>query len=168
LFADITENLSTILNSSSDERLIDMIIQACNVKAAIVVADEREAGLRRILNFGHTIGHAIELAAGMGTLRHGEAIAFGMLGAGLISCEVGGLPEADFYSLENAISYLPLPQLMNLPAADIYKYLQRDKKISEGNLHFVLLAEIGRAVVSSTVGTNLLQQTITELLRRYA
>ena len=168
LFADIAENLSTILDSSCDEHLIDMIIRACNIKADIVVADERESGLRRILNFGHTIGHAIESAAGTGTFRHGEAIAFGMLGAGLISHEVGRLPEADFYSLENAISYLPLPQLSNLSAADINNYLQRDKKISAGNLHFILLAELGRAVVSTVVGTNLLQQTITELLRRYA
>ena len=91
-----------------------------------------------------------------------------MLGAGLISCATAGLPEDDFQALEKAISLLPLPQLDNMPPAHIYEYMQRDKKMAAGDLHFVLLSEIGQPVVSTEIGANVLQRTIAELLRRYA
>ncbi|MFC1482075.1 3-dehydroquinate synthase [Candidatus Neomarinimicrobiota bacterium] len=168
LFEEISISLPKILDRSCDELLIDMIIRSCSIKADIVAADERESGHRRILNFGHTIGHALESAAGMGTVRHGEAVAIGMLGAGLISCETAGLPEGDFQTLEKAISLLPLPQLDNMSPADVYEYVQRDKKIAAGDLHFILLSEIGQSVVSTAIGANVLQRTIAELLRRYA
>ncbi len=168
LFEDIAANLTTIIERTSNKLLIDMIMRACRIKANDVIADERESGVRRILNFGHTIGHAIEAAAGMGRVKHGEAVAMGMVGAGLISRELGGLAAEDFTALERTVGALPLPRLGNLDSATIINYLRRDKKMTAGNLHFVLLKKFGQAEVSLAVNANLLERTIVELLGRYA
>lgn len=168
LFNTGTNNLATILDRSSEELLIDLIIKSCTIKSEIVAADEREAGRRRLLNFGHTIGHAIESAAGAGVVRHGEAVAIGMLGAGLISREIAGLGDEDFQALETAITALPLPRLGTLSATSVNDYLRHDKKITGNYLHFILLAEIGRAVESTAVEPALIDDTIKELLTRYA
>ena len=124
----------------------------------IVAEDEREGNKRRILNFGHTIGHALETHFGFNTLRHGEAIAYGMLAAGKLSNEDYSstsspirLKIEDLKSLEQSIRKLPIPKLPEFDPNDILKIMQNDKKVKDGKLHFVLLEEIGKAIIVDDV-----------------
>ena len=129
------------------------IKRGVEIKARIVEADEREtSGLRAILNFGHTLGHAIEAAAGFGGLLHGEAVAIGMVGEAYLSVKRAGLPMADAVALASALEAHNLPVVLGgLPIDIIKEHLMRDKKFSNGRMRFVLLTRIGDAVVSDAV-----------------
>ena len=123
-----------------------LVHRAAALKAAIVADDEREAGRRAILNFGHTFGHAIEKAAGYGTFTHGEAVALGMHAALELSRMLR--PEADFGAAEALVARLPAPPgLRALPTDDLLAAMAADKKRSAGGLRFVVLDEIGGARV---------------------
>ena len=127
------------------------IAKSCAIKAEIVSQDEREGGLRRILNFGHTIGHAIEAHLGYGTIRHGEAVAYGMICAGLISNKIGLMSDGDQFVLKESISKLPLPALPQLNYDLILSLIRNDKKIVSGRLHFVVLNGLGCATISDEI-----------------
>ena len=118
----------------------------------VVVVDECEGGKRRILNFGHTVGHALETHFGFDILRHGEAVAYGMQAAGKLSNEDGRLKIEDFELLQTTIKKLPLPQLPKFDAENIIKIMQTDKKIKDGEINFVLLEEIGKTVIVDCIG----------------
>ena len=151
LFNLVTENIDSLLKLESSELVAEVIGKCAQLKADIVAEDEREGNKRRILNFGHTIGHALETHFGFNTLRHGEAIAYGMLAAGKLSIEDGRMKNEDFELLEEIIGKLPLPVLPEFDPNDILKIMQNDKKMKDGKLHFVLLEEIGRAVIVDDV-----------------
>lgn len=134
--------------------LVDLIQRNVAIKARIVEADEHEiTGERALLNFGHTIGHAIEASAGYGQLLHGEAIALGMLAAASLSAQLAGLPPLGRAKIANLIKLFHLP--MRLPEGmtteTILEYMKHDKKFSEGNIRFVLLSGLGSAFVSKDV-----------------
>jgi 3-dehydroquinate synthetase len=134
--------------------LVALVARNVAIKAAIVAADEHEtAGLRALLNFGHTIGHGIEASAGYGQLLHGEAISLGIVAALRISEEVAGL---DAGASEKVIALLRRYELpLRLPAsittADVMAKLSRDKKFMAGAVRFVVLRALGDAVVSRDV-----------------
>ena len=134
--------------------LVALVARNVAIKAAIVAADEHEtAGLRALLNFGHTIGHGIEASAGYGQLLHGEAISLGIVAALRISEEVAGL---DAGASEKVIALLRRYELpLRLPAsittADVMAKLSRDKKFMAGAVRFVVLRGLGDAVVSRDV-----------------
>ena len=158
LFDLVTENIDSILKLESSELVAEVIGKCAQLKADIVSEDEREGNKRRILNFGHTIGHALETHFGFNTLRHGEAIAYGMLAAGKLSNEDYGstssptrLKIEDLKSLEQSIRKLPIPKLPEFDPNDILKIMQNDKKMKGGKLYFVLLEEIGKAVIVDDV-----------------
>lgn len=136
------------------EALVALVARNVAIKAAIVAADEHEtAGLRALLNFGHTIGHGIEASAGYGQLLHGEAISLGIVAALRISEEVAGL---DAGASEKVIALLRRYELpLRLPAsittADVMAKLSRDKKFMAGAVRFVVLRALGDAVVSRDV-----------------
>jgi 3-dehydroquinate synthase len=132
--------------------LLHAIFESCRIKAGIVVADEREAGERALLNFGHTFGHAIETAAGYGAWLHGEAVATGMILAAKLSERATGLPAADRARLEalTVRARLPVaPPPLTLPRWR--ELIARDKKVEDGAVRFILLAALGNAVVTSDV-----------------
>lgn len=134
--------------------LVALVARNVAIKAAIVAADEHEtAGLRALLNFGHTIGHGIEASAGYGQLLHGEAISLGIVAALRISEDVAGL---DAGATEKVIALLRRYELpLRLPAsittADVMAKLSRDKKFMAGAVRFVVLRALGDAVVSRDV-----------------
>ena len=128
LFARLERELSKLLNYDPTTTTA-VIARCCQIKAAVVGQDEKEAGLRAILNFGHTIGHALETYFGFETIRHGEAIAYGMIAAGKLSIEYSKLKKHSFDSLRNTIQKLPLPQLPEYDSDKILKIIQNDKKI---------------------------------------
>ena len=121
-----------------------LIETSVRIKAAVVRADEREGGLRRILNFGHTLGHALEAETGYSLLLHGEAIAFGMVAAARLSELRGRLGSADRARIERVVlSYASLPGLGDLDAARIADRISGDKKAVGGKARFVLADGIG-------------------------
>lgn len=130
-------------------------------KLRIVAQDEREKGPRELLNFGHTLGHALEAAAGLGRLRHGEAVIWGMRAALRLSVSHAGLPRAEFDEADGFLAGVPLP----LPRVDLRKLMaaaRRDKKAREGRLRFVLLRRLGRPVVLE-VGEDAILSVVREL-----
>ena len=151
IFDLISSNLEDLLKLANPELLTKVIARCAKLKADVVAEDEREGGKRRILNFGHTIGHALETNFGFDTLRHGEAIAYGMLAAGKLSIEDGRMKNEDFELLEEIIGKLPLPILPEFDPNDILQIMQRDKKVRDRKIHFVLLEELGKAVIVDDV-----------------
>ena len=124
--------------------LLPVISESCAIKGRIVEADERESGLRRTLNFGHTIGHALEAVTKYRRFRHGEAVAYGMLVAGAIAGARGMMPAGDFDALKGIVAKMgPLPAITDLSIAETIEATERDKKVIDGRLHFVLPGAIG-------------------------
>ena len=124
--------------------LTPIIAESCQIKASVVAQDEKESGIRRILNFGHTAGHAIEAVTKYKRFRHGEAVAYGMLVAAQLSVTRGALAEMDRKALMDLIASLgPLPPISDLSAAQMLEAIRHDKKVAAGKLHFVLPTAIG-------------------------
>ena len=121
-----------------------IIAESCRIKASVVSQDEKESGIRRILNFGHTAGHAIEAVTKYKRFRHGEAVAYGMLVAAQLGATRGALAETDRKALADLISSLgPLPPISDLSAGQMIEAIRHDKKVVAGTLHFVLPTAIG-------------------------
>jgi 3-dehydroquinate synthase len=135
------------------------------MKAEVVGLDERESGLRMVLNFGHTLGHAIESVTGYKKLLHGEAIAYGMLAALQISRSRGLLPEKDTLRSEQLIrAYGPLPRFRAY-IPDLLDAASHDKKNKSGTRRFVLTQGIGRAIIVENVTDAELTSALTPVLR---
>jgi 3-dehydroquinate synthase len=148
LFERLQHELPDAASPTRTAEVTPIVAECCRIKAAIVSEDEREAGRRRILNFGHTVGHAIETLTGYRRFKHGEAVGWGMLAAGLLAADRRLLARADFAALRALIMQLgPLPSVADLPAAQVIDAMRRDKKVSGGRLHFVLPRGIGNADV---------------------
>ena len=142
-----------------------MIARSCEIKANVVRQDEREGGLRRILNFGHTIAHAIEKETGYTRYRHGEAVAIGMIGAARISTAMGLLPAETCARIEQLIEAMGLPCSVEGASPDaMYDDLFHDKKTVGGRIHWVLAEEIGRVCVRSDVSEEIVRRAIKGLL----
>jgi len=137
--------------SGDPELLEEAILRACRVKAEVVSRDEREAGHRRILNFGHTLGHALEAATEYRHFLHGEAVAWGMLGAIWLSWKRGLLNDGERGRIEALLSRLPKPPIPEIPTERFREHLRRDKKIVAGTLHYVYLSRIGEAVLEEGI-----------------
>jgi 3-dehydroquinate synthase len=132
--------------------VMDMIAQSVEIKAAVVSADERESDLRRILNFGHTIGHALEAETAYSRFLHGEAVSFGMRAATRLACLTGCLAaETEAEILAAVTLYGPIPSLAGITAGSLVGRLGQDKKTVKGTVHFVLPVKIGDVKVVSGV-----------------
>lgn len=132
----------------------DLIARNVRIKAAVVIEDEQErSGTRALLNFGHTIGHAIESSAGYGQLLHGEAISMGLVAAIHLSKKLVGMSEEDAQALIDLLKTFNLPLSLNqdLSDEDILTAMRRDKKFDAGEIRFVLTRAIGDAFVSKDV-----------------
>jgi 3-dehydroquinate synthase len=134
------------------EVLVPAIVESCRIKADVVSKDERESGLRRILNYGHTIGHALEAVTKYRRFRHGEAIAYGMVAAADLACARGALAERERQAIAQLITQLgPLPSVADLSIPEVLQAVRRDKKVVHGTLHFVIAIEIGATMTVDDV-----------------
>jgi len=135
---------------------------SCRSKAAIVAEDERESGVRALLNLGHTFGHAIETGAGYGVWLHGEAVGAGMLMAADLSMRQGWISSQDVQRVENLIdkALLPTRAPANMDYDTFMSIMAVDKKVRAGKINLVLLRAIGDAFVTSGFDPDLLRQTI--------
>ncbi len=136
------------------------IYTSCKIKAEIVSKDENEHGIRKILNFGHTIGHALESYLGYGKIRHGEAVAFGMKSSGYISGKLGSISKNDLLILINMIDNLPLPELPHINPNHLLPFIKNDKKTEKGKLNFVILDNLGNAKTTTKVDEDLIIESL--------
>lgn len=144
----LERHLDEILTQQGDV-LTDIIGRCCRIKAQVVSADEHEQGLRRILNFGHTVGHALESTTGYRALRHGEAVGLGMRAALALGVARGVTPASLAERASTLIARLgPLPSVAGVTLGDATDAVSRDKKVVHGRLHFVLVDGTGATTVS--------------------
>ena len=161
---DLFEKISTWLDNTSSFPFEKAIIDAVKIKSEIVSKDEKEKGLRIILNFGHTIGHAIESYYGYERIKHGEAVAFGMKCAGFISNRKRLLSLEAKNKLFRILEKLTLPNISDIDKKEIIKKIKSDKKSKKGKVKFVLLSDIGKTKIVSSVPQNLIEDSL-EILR---
>ena len=162
-FEWIERNVNALL-ARDPQALAYAIEQSCRNKAILVSADEREAGARTLLNFGHTFGHAIETGLGYGKWLHGEAVAAGMCMAAHLSVKLGWLAQADCDRAQSLLAQLKLP--IGAPAAlsghRMLELMGVDKKVRAGRLRLILLRAIGRSVLSDDFDSEALAATLHE------
>ncbi len=147
----IEENLSRI-QALDPEFLTPLIARCCQIKSDVVAADEREGGLRRILNYGHTVGHALEAVTAYRRLKHGEAVGYGMKCAAMIAAAISILPKSEaeiICRLTDAISRRP--SIGDLDVGDVIAAMRHDKKVVHGRLPFILPTSLGEVVVRDDV-----------------
>jgi len=137
----------------------------CAIKAAIVAADEKEAGLRAILNFGHTVGHAVESLTNYTLYKHGEAVAIGMVAAGRLAVRMGFFEPSQQERLERLLeqSDLPVRIPLRVETEDIIERMRKDKKVRHERVRFVLPEAIGRVRMESDFSLTLLRQVVDEM-----
>lgn len=135
--------------TARDKKTLEHVVAAaCRIKAAVVASDERESGLRAVLNFGHTIGHAVETLSGYGTVKHGEAVAIGMAQAARLSCQRNLSTAAELEKIENLIRSFGLKT--DLPPFDLEDYeniISHDKKKRDDGVNFIFNRGIGDFVI---------------------
>lgn len=159
LFDFLDDNVDTdrVLNAAVLEKII---LENIRIKAEVVEKDEKESGLRAILNFGHTVGHAVESVSGF-RLKHGQAVAIGMVAEAKISSRMGLLDEGDVVSLERVIKKAGLPVKMpELSVPEVMQVMRHDKKVSQEKIRFVLLKSIGNAFVTDEVSPSLVEEVL--------
>jgi 3-dehydroquinate synthase len=130
------------------------VATACRIKAEVVEKDEREGGMRRLLNLGHTLGHALEAVTRYRRFTHGEAVGWGLVGAGWIARHRGLLRESAWQAIASAVDHIgPRPGVSDLPETKVIEALGRDKKVRAGRTVLLLPTAIGRVVVRDDVTT---------------
>jgi 3-dehydroquinate synthase len=143
------------------------IASASRIKAEIVEKDEREGGLRRVLNLGHTLGHALEAVTHYRRFTHGEAVGWGLLGVATIALGRGLLTDKAFEAVANAVDHIgPRPPVSDLPAAGIQEAVSRDKKARAGKVPFILPFGIGRVVTRDDVRPAEVRRALREMAAR--
>lgn len=159
-FFDFLETNMGLVKSINEAVVTDMVAQNVKIKADVVSKDERETGLREILNYGHTIGHAVESVSQF-ALKHGEAVAIGMTAAAKIASRMGVLDPAETSRLEDLITRAGLPsRLPDVSKDAVLNALKHDKKVREGKVRFVLLRSLGHAFVSDDVPPELIEEVL--------
>ena len=144
------------------EALAEAVYRSCRNKAEVVAADEREGGLRALLNLGHTFGHAIETGTGYSAWLHGEAVAVGMVMAAEASHRLGLLPGEALTRIRTLLDRtgLPVAGPEDLPAEAYLEHMGLDKKVAGGRIRYVLLEDIGRAFVTDEVPEEVVRAAI--------
>ncbi|ELR99415.1 3-dehydroquinate synthase [Gloeocapsa sp. PCC 73106] len=163
LFSQLEASAQLSQMSALTPELLETIIsRSCQAKVDVVSQDEKEAGLRAILNYGHTIGHALESLTGYNSLNHGEAVAIGMVMAGEIAVKLQLWSSGESQRQHSLILKAGLPTQMreNLAPEDILTCLQSDKKVKDGRIRFVLPKAIGEAIISDQVSSALIREIL--------
>ncbi|TCK04757.1 3-dehydroquinate synthase [Marinobacterium mangrovicola] len=162
-FFDWLEANMDSLRQRDQAALTQAIHRSCEIKAEVVAQDERESGIRALLNLGHTFGHAIETSQGYGAWLHGEAVGTGMLMAADLSARMGWLCRDDVARIRDLLiaAGLPVVAPKSMTPEEFIRLMAVDKKVLDGRLRLVLMRSIGEAVVTDEVDPVLLNQTLT-------
>ena len=161
-YAWLQQNIADLMSRKPDA-LAYAIARSCQDKADVVAQDETEAGIRAILNLGHTFGHAIEAHQGYGSWLHGEAVGAGMMMAADLGYRMGDLTAQDVNGLRELLiqSALPVAGPDDMSTEDYTSRMQVDKKVLDGRIRLVLLKQIGEAFITSDIAKDLLTETLT-------
>ena len=164
---DLFEERRDAIRSLDPEQATAIIRRSVSIKGSVVSRDEKETlGLRALLNYGHTIGHALEAATGYSALLHGEAVSIGMMGAGYIGNELGMLSDAELHRQRSILERYGLPLAYpGLDADAVTEAMKSDKKTQDRDIHWVLLDGIGKAVTRTDVPPDLVSETLAWLAR---
>ena len=160
--ADSLNSFETI----NQDLLNTIIIRSCQAKADVVSQDEKESGLRAILNYGHTIGHGIESLTNYELIVHGEGVAMGMVAAGNIAVALNMWTKADANRQNKLITKTGLPTQipLELNPDNIINILSNDKKVKDGKVRFILPQKIGKVIITDQVSQEILKQVLNQLL----
>jgi 3-dehydroquinate synthase len=162
LFENLERDTPHLLRCDAD-KLPEVIARCCEIKADVVGKDETESGLRAILNFGHTIGHAIEAVSGYGKFLHGEAIAIGQVAAAKLSSSLLGLSKSEVTRIEKLFGAVGLPTHVRLSSVQkkrLLSAMQLDKKVRGGEIKFVLAQRIGKVLWGQKVPLDLIENVL--------
>lgn len=164
LFNLVEENLEEIV--ALDLELVqEIVMHCCQIKAGIVAEDEKETGPRMVLNFGHTIGHALEAEMGYKKISHGEAVLMGMLVESKIALGLKILNKDDFLRIEGLIAKFNLSgKFKNIDLKRLFEFIKSDKKSSSGHTKFVLPRKIGEVEIVDEVEEDLIRMSLTSVL----
>ncbi len=168
LFARLEHDLPRLLRREP-KTLAAVVARCCEIKADVVGQDETESGLRAILNFGHTIGHALEAISSYGTYLHGEAISLGQIAATGISARTLGLPAREANRIRLLFHGAGLPTRLKLTTAQrrkLFQAMRLDKKVSGGEIRFVLARRIGRVEWGQRVSDRLIHEALDAIENR--
>lgn len=157
------DRLKTVFGSSWD-LLHEIIVRAVRIKQEIVAEDETEEDLRRLLNFGHTFGHALETLLGYRKILHGEAVILGMRIAATLSQGLELLSLQDGERIKRFLKLLQVPELKRISAKQIYNQIGRDKKKRGGKIHYVLLEQIGKAAIRSDIDRRAVMRSMSSVI----
>ncbi|MDO4441933.1 MAG: 3-dehydroquinate synthase [Moraxella sp.] len=163
-FLNWLEEHADAINARDGQILTQMVNRCCKFKADVVAADERESGLRALLNFGHTFGHVIETHQGYGVWLHGEAVSAGMMQALAMSCEMGLVERASVSRVARLLDKFHLP--IKPPAIEVATALDlmgHDKKVQAGKMRLVLLDGIGKGFVTADFDAQKLTKVLTSI-----
>ncbi len=159
-------NNKTKIEALDAELMSEIVKKNCEIKVSVVAADEREKGLRRILNYGHNIGHALEAVTNYRRLKHGEAIGYGMKAEANLAEKIGVLSAIDRQEICAVIdSFGKLPGINDLNVSEIIAAMAHDKKASQGKLPFILPTKIGDVMIRDDVDAKAIRACIKELVK---
>jgi len=160
-FSFVDRNLSGIL-SKKGSVLAHLVGECCRMKARIVSQDEREENLRAILNFGHTVGHALEHAGSYRSLKHGEAILLGMIAETFVAYRLGMISSKDASRIEQAILRIPMPRSIGVPIAPsrLISAMRLDKKVAGGKIRLILPTSIGKVTMPIVVNEKMILESL--------
>jgi 3-dehydroquinate synthetase len=163
LFAYLEKSVKSVLHR--ERSTLDFVIPRCiRAKANVVGRDERESGLREILNFGHTFAHAFETATRYQRYLHGEAVGWGMIAAARLSAKLGMLQTDEVKRIEQLVRSIgPLPPLPKAPPERLIEIMRSDKKTRAGKLRFVLTGGLGKAETVAGVPVSAVRRILLDL-----
>ncbi len=164
LFEEFERRIALL--AKRDPATVENLVARCAaIKADVVMRDEKEGDLRRILNFGHTIGHGLEAAARYQRIKHGEAVGYGMIAASRIGRTLGKISDEECRRIERAVNSIGrLPSLVGVKSKEVLDALQHDKKVKDGVVHFVLPREIGNVEITRDVPFEVVRNAVKDIL----
>lgn len=168
LFSYLETNVTTFSSLSVSQETLSywqhIVYESCNNKATVVSKDEKESSLRAILNYGHTIGHAIEAVAGYSTYSHGQAIAIGMNASLVISLDLNLISKIDASKIRTLLTNLGFELTVPALSRDaLHNALRLDKKVKNGRIQFILATRIGEVIISTDVSEDILNHSLNEI-----
>ena len=163
--SDLFDLIEASTDRLDDPELLAQLVERCvRWKAKVVDEDPQDRGIRAILNYGHTIAHAIETVAGYGEYRHGEAVAIGMVGAGRLAAQTGRWTESDLTRQNDLLAAINLPTTYtNIQPAHVLDAMLRDKKVQNGRIRWILPDAIGRASINIELDPPLVAEVVHSL-----
>ncbi len=163
-FEDLEKNYEKVF-FHDDSYLAYVVKRCCEIKSLVVSQDEKEHGLRAILNFGHTFGHAVEAFLGFGTYLHGEAVGLGMVIAAVLANKRGLISLKEANRIKSLVKncHLPVDIPESMQPSDFIHYMRHDKKVLKGNIRYILTTQLGKAGVYSDVSDDEVIALIDEL-----